>query len=65
MDIIAAYREAGTYWPDIAAGLRRLKLSTIRQLTPELLITAKDPAVGAGGTAPHADRRRDHRTRGI
>jgi hypothetical protein len=27
--------------PDIAAGLRRLKLSTIRQLAPELLITAK------------------------
>ncbi len=26
---------------DIAAGLRRLKLSTIRQLAPELLITAK------------------------
>jgi DNA replication protein DnaC len=27
--------------PDIAAGLRRLKLSTIRQLAPELLVTAK------------------------
>src|SRR5271169_6342251 len=27
--------------PDIAAGLRRLKLATIRQLAPELLITAK------------------------
>jgi DNA replication protein DnaC len=27
--------------PDIAAGLRRLKLSTIRQLAPELMITAK------------------------
>ena len=27
--------------PDIAAGLRRLKLSTIRQLAPELLITAR------------------------
>jgi DNA replication protein DnaC len=27
--------------PDIAAGLRRLKLSAIRQLAPELLITAK------------------------
>ena len=27
--------------PDIAAGLRRLKLPTIRQLAPELLITAK------------------------
>ena len=27
--------------PDIAAGLRRLKLATMRQLAPELLITAK------------------------
>ena len=27
--------------PDIAAGRRRLKLSTIRQIAPELLITAK------------------------
>ncbi len=27
--------------PDLAAGLRRLKLSAIRQLAPELLITAK------------------------
>jgi len=27
--------------PDIAAGLRRLKLSTMRQLAPELLITAR------------------------
>jgi len=27
--------------PDIAAGLRRLKLSAIRQIAPELLITAK------------------------
>jgi DNA replication protein DnaC len=27
--------------PDIAAGLRRLKLSTMRQLAPELLVTAK------------------------
>ena len=27
--------------PDIAAGLRRLKLAAIRQLAPELLITAK------------------------
>jgi DNA replication protein DnaC len=27
--------------PDITAGLRRLKLSTIRQLAPELLVTAK------------------------
>jgi DNA replication protein DnaC len=27
--------------PDIAAGLRRLKLATIRQLAPELLVTAK------------------------
>jgi len=26
---------------DLAAGLRRLKLSTIRQLAPELLLTAK------------------------
>ncbi len=27
--------------PDIAAGLRRLKLATMRQLAPELLVTAK------------------------
>jgi len=27
--------------PDIAAGLRRLKLATMRQLAPELLITAR------------------------
>ena len=27
--------------PDLAAGLRRLKLAAIRQLAPELLITAK------------------------
>jgi DNA replication protein DnaC len=27
--------------PDLSAGLRRLKLSTIRQLAPELLVTAK------------------------
>jgi len=27
--------------PDIAAGLRRLKLATMRQLAPGLLITAK------------------------
>jgi DNA replication protein DnaC len=27
--------------PDIAAGLRRLKLATIRQLAPELLVTAR------------------------
>jgi DNA replication protein DnaC len=27
--------------PDIAAGLRRLKLAAIRQLAPELLVTAK------------------------
>jgi DNA replication protein DnaC len=27
--------------PDIAAGLRRLKLAAMRQLAPELLITAK------------------------
>jgi DNA replication protein DnaC len=27
--------------PDIAAGLRRLKLATLRQLAPELLVTAK------------------------
>jgi IstB-like ATP binding protein len=27
--------------PDLAAGLRRLKLATMRQLAPELLITAK------------------------
>ena len=27
--------------PDLAAGLRRLKLAAIRQLAPELLITAR------------------------
>src|SRR5882757_6160158 len=27
--------------PDLVAGLRRLKLATMRQLAPELLITAK------------------------
>ena len=27
--------------PDLAAGLRRLKLAAMRQLAPELLITAK------------------------
>src|SRR6266705_3813044 len=36
----------GRSWPpapDIAAGLRRLKLSAIRRLAPELLVTAKTP----------------------
>jgi hypothetical protein len=28
--------------PDLAAGLRRLKLATMRRLAPELLITAKN-----------------------
>src|ERR1019366_7442427 len=32
--------------PDIAAGLRRLKLATMRQLAPDLLVTAK-PQRGA------------------
>jgi hypothetical protein len=27
--------------PDLAAGLRRLKLAAIRQIVPELLITAR------------------------
>jgi hypothetical protein len=27
--------------PDLAAGLRRLKLAAMRQLAPELLLTAK------------------------
>lgn len=27
--------------PDLAAGLRRLKLAAIRQFAPELLVTAK------------------------
>ena len=27
--------------PDLVEGLRRLKLATIRQLAPELLVTAK------------------------
>jgi hypothetical protein len=44
--------------PDLAAGLRQVKLAAMRQLAPELLITARDPAVGAGGTAAHADRGR-------
>jgi DNA replication protein DnaC len=33
--------EAPPLAPDIAAGLRRLKLAAIRQLAPELLVTAK------------------------
>ena len=38
--------------PDIAAGLRRLKLSTMRQLAPGLLITARENLclVGPAGT---------------
>jgi hypothetical protein len=43
--------------PDLAAGLRRLKLAAIRQLTHELLITAKTQR-----WAPEELRRRSGRS---
>jgi len=34
---------------ELEVGLRRLKLSTVRRLAPELMLTAQDPALVARG----------------
>jgi len=41
---------------DLVAGLRRLKLATMRRISPELLVVAEDATLGAGGAAAHPRR---------
>jgi hypothetical protein len=48
--------EAPSLPPDLEAGLRRLRLSAMRALSPELLVTAK---LEARGVLAHPDRSRD------
>lgn len=41
---------------DLTAGLRRLKLSTIRGIAAAVMLTAKTRALDPGGAAAHPDR---------
>ena len=49
--------------PDLAAGLRRLKLAAMRQPRPRAADHREDAAVGTRGAAAHPGRGRDHRPR--
>ena len=45
---------------DLDAGLRRLKLGSMRRLAPELLVDRQDPAVEPRGVPAHPAGGRDH-----
>jgi len=45
---------------DLTAGLKRLKMAGMRQLAPELLVTAKSQRWNPEEFPPRPDRGRDH-----